>query len=355
MRSLDTCYCYFPAAAEVPVVVVVVVVVVVDTVADIVAAAAAAAVDRWTRTAPSPTSMEAPSTSSTSPLSAAPARMNLKRKTEEEEREQERERARSPSAAVAAVSALLLLLPSSRQEAIKAEALTSSPEEEVPVDCTVVAAVVDSLHPRQEDWYYTRLVEIAAPSSEVGERLFIYSPGKEIKAEERRKRCFVSKPFVYIFSFAKKIRVLEPDRERAERDETSRLFKNRDFLPRSNTVKVLLLLLLMLLLRRRATVRRRGRWVPAHSRRLLLLFCCRFLLSKKEEREREREKARVLIIARIGTLNERENFVTFFTQKCNQRFFVIIITTDHSLRRLSLRARTTGGRLRRSGEERICA
>jgi hypothetical protein len=350
---LDTCYCYFPAAAEVPVVVVVVVVVVVDTVADIVAAAAAAAVDRWTRTAPSPTSMEAPSTSSTSPLSAAPARMNLKRKTEEEEREQERERARSPSAAVAAVSALLLLLPSSRQEAIKAEALTSSPEEEVPVDCTVVAAVVDSLHPRQEDWYYTRLVEIAAPSSEVGERLFIYSPGKEIKAEERRKRCFVSKPFVYIFSFAKKIRVLEPDRERAERDETSRLFKNRDFLPRSRTVKVLLLLLL--LLRRRATVRRRGRWVPAHSRRLLLLFCCRFLLSKKEEREREREKARVLIIARIGTLNERENFVTFFTQKCNQRFFVIIITTDHSLRRLSLRARTTGGRLRRSGEERICA
>lgn len=201
---------------EVPVVVVVVVV---DTVADIVAAAAAAAVDRWTRTAPSPTSMEAPSTSSTSPLSAAPARMNLKRKTEEEERERERER--SPSAAVAAVAAILLLLPSSRQEAIKAEALTSSPEEEVPVDCTVV----DSLHPRREDWYYTRLVEIAVPSSEVGERLFIYSPGKEIKTEERRKTRFVSKPFVYIFSFAKierdRTRVREKREER--RDASSKI------------------------------------------------------------------------------------------------------------------------------------
>ena len=218
MRSLDTCYCYFPAAAEVPVVVVVVV----DTVADIVvAAAAAAALDRWTRTAPSPTSMEAPLTSSTSPLSAVPARMNLKRKTEEEERE--RERARSPSAAVAAVAALL---PSSRQEAIKAEVLTSSPEEEVPVDCTVVAAVVDSLHPRREDWYYTRLVEIAAPSSEVGERLFIYSPGKGIKTEERRKRCFVSEPFVHIFSVAKKIECsnpIEKEQRETRRDASSKI------------------------------------------------------------------------------------------------------------------------------------
>ena len=222
MRSLDTCYCYFPAAAEV--LVVVVVVVVGDTVAEIVAAAAAAAVDRWTRTAPSPTSMEAPLTSSTSPLSAVPARMNLKRKTEEEERE--RERARSPSAAVAAVAALLLLLPSSRQEAIKAEVLTSSPEEEVPVDCTVVAAVVDSLHPRREDWYYTRLVEIAAPSSEVGERLFIYSPGKEIKTEERRKRCFVSEPFVHIFSVAKKIECsnpIEKEQRETRRDASSKI------------------------------------------------------------------------------------------------------------------------------------
>ena len=220
MRSLDTCYCYFPAAAEVPVVVVVVVVVV-DAVADIVVAAAAAAVDRWTRTAPSPTSMEAPLTSSTSPLSAVPARMNLKRKTEEEERE--RERARSPSAAVAAVAALL---PSSRQEAIKAEVLTSSPEEEVPVDCTVVAAVVDSLHPRREDWYYTRLVEIAAPSSEVGERLFIYSPGKGIKTEERRKRCFVSEPFVHIFSVAKKIECsnpIEKEQRETRRDASSKI------------------------------------------------------------------------------------------------------------------------------------
>ena len=221
MRSLDTCYCYFPAAAEVPVVVVVVVVVV-DAVADIVvAAAAAAALDRWTRTAPSPTSMEAPLTSSTSPLSAVPARMNLKRKTEEEERE--RERARSPSAAVAAVAALL---PSSRQEAIKAEVLTSSPEEEVPVDCTVVAAVVDSLHPRREDWYYTRLVEIAAPSSEVGERLFIYSPGKGIKTEERRKRCFVSEPFVHIFSVAKKIECsnpIEKEQRETRRDASSKI------------------------------------------------------------------------------------------------------------------------------------
>jgi len=220
VRSLDTCYCYFPAAAEVPVVVVVVV----DTVADIVvAAAAAAAVDRWTRTAPSPTSTEAPSTSSTSPPSAAPARRNLKRKTEEEERERERERARSPSAAVAAVAALL---PSSRQEAIKAEALTSSPEEEVPVDCTVVAAVVDSLHPRREDWYYTRLVEIAAPSSEVGERLFIYSPGKGIKTEERRKRCFVSEPFVHIFSVAKKIECsnpIEKEQRETRRDASSKI------------------------------------------------------------------------------------------------------------------------------------
>jgi len=220
VRSLDTCYCYFPAAAEVPVVVVVVVVVV-DAVADIVVAAAAAAVDRWTRTAPSPTSMEAPLTSSTSPLSAVPARMNLKRKTEEEERE--RERARSPSAAVAAVAALL---PSSRQEAIKAEVLTSSPEEEVPVDCTVVAAVVDSLHPRREDWYYTRLVEIAAPSSEVGERLFIYSPGKGIKTEERRKRCFVSEPFVHIFSVAKKIECsnpIEKEQRETRRDASSKI------------------------------------------------------------------------------------------------------------------------------------
>jgi len=220
VRSLDTCYCYFPAAAEVPVVVVVVV----DTVADIVvAAAAAAALDRWTRTAPSPTSTEAPSTSSTSPPSAAPARRNLKRKTEEEERERERERARSPSAAVAAVAALL---PSSRQEAIKAEALTSSPEEEVPVDCTVVAAVVDSLHPRREDWYYTRLVEIAAPSSEVGERLFIYSPGKGIKTEERRKRCFVSEPFVHIFSVAKKIECsnpIEKEQRETRRDASSKI------------------------------------------------------------------------------------------------------------------------------------
>ena len=222
MRSLDTCYCYFPAAAEVPVVVVVVVVVV-DAVADIVVAAAAAAVDRWTRTAPSPTSTEAPSTSSTSPPSAAPARRNLKRKTEEEERERERERARSPSAAVAAVAALL---PSSRQEAIKAEVLTSSPEEEVPVDCTVVAAVVDSLHPRREDWYYTRLVEIAAPSSEVGERLFIYSPGKGIKTEERRKRCFVSEPFVHIFSVAKKIECsnpIEKEQRETRRDASSKI------------------------------------------------------------------------------------------------------------------------------------
>jgi hypothetical protein len=209
---LDTCYCYFPAAAEVPVVVVVVV----DTVADIVAAAAAAAVDRWTRTAPSPTSMEAPSTSSTSPPSAAPARIKLKRKTEEEERE----RARSPSAAVAAVAALL---PSSQQEAIKAEALTSSPEEEVPVDCTVVAAVVvDSLHPRREDWYYTRLVEIAAPSSEVGERLcvFIYSP-KERRSKRRnegRDALSASRSRAYIF-VREEDRALKPDREREKRRE----------------------------------------------------------------------------------------------------------------------------------------
>ena len=221
---MDTCYCYFPAAAEVPVVVVV------DTVADIVvAAAAAAAVDRWTRTAPSPTSTEAPSTSSTSPPSAAPARRNLKRKTEEEERE--RERARSPSAAVAAVAALL---PSSRQEAIKAEALTSSPEEEVPVDCTVVAVVVDSLHPRREDWYYTRLVEIAAPSSEVGERLclFIHQRKGDQNGGTKEEMLCQQAVRARIFSFAKKIERSNPiEKEKREERREMPLQKSRFSFP----------------------------------------------------------------------------------------------------------------------------
>jgi len=159
----------------------------------------------------------------------------------------------------------------------------------------------------------------------------------------------------YIFG-REEDRVLEPDRERAERDETRCLFKNRDFLPRSRTVKVLLLLLLLLLLRRRATVRRRGRWVPAHSRRLLLLFLSS-LSSFEVEKGRERERESACSYNRENwTLNELGKFRDFFyPQKCNQRYFVIIITTDHSLRRLSLRARTTEGRPRRSGEERICA
>ena len=80
-----------------------------------------------------------------------------------------------------------------------------------------------------------------------------------------------------------------------------------------------------------------------------------FFRSRKRKRERERESA-CSYNRENWTLNELGKFRDFFyPQKCNQRYFVIIITTDHSLRRLSLRARTTEGRPRRSGEERICA
>jgi len=314
VRSLDTCYCYFPAAAEVPVVVVVVV----DTVADIVvAAAAAAALDRWTRTAPSPTSTEAPSTSSTSPPSAAPARRNLKRKTEEEERERERERARSPSAAVAAVAALL---PSSRQEAIKAEALTSSPEEEVPVDCTVVAAVVDSLHPRREDWYYTRLVEIAAPSSEVGERLCLFIHQRKGDQNGGTKEEMLCQQAVRAHIFVREEdRALKPDREREKRREKRDAASKIEIVFPGLTHRKSFAAAAAAAEAEAARHRTKKGEVGTRSfeKRLPLTFFfvrVAFFFRRREkkeerEREREREKARALIIERIGnwTLNELEN------------------------------------------------
>ena len=300
MRSLDTCYCYFPAAAEVPVVVVV------DTVADIVvAAAAAAAVDRWTRTASSPTSTEAPSTSSTSPPSAAPARRNLKRKTEEEERE--RERARSPSAAVAAVAALL---PSSRQEAIKAEALTSSPEEEVPVDCTVVAAVVvDSLHPRREDWYYTRLVEIAAPSSEVGERLclFIHQRKGDQNGGTKEEMLCQQAVRARIFSFAKKIERSNPiEKEKREERREMPLQKSRFSFPGLTHRKSFAAAAAAAAAEAEAA-RHRTKKGEVGTRSFekrassYCFFCTQVaFFFRRRERKRKREKARALIIERIG-------------------------------------------------------
>ena len=130
--------------------------------------------------------------------------------------------------------------------------------------------------------------------------LFIHPERRSKRRNEGRHALSASRSCIYIF--VREDRERQNESEREKRREKRCLFKNRDFLPPVTHRKSFAAAAAAAAEAEAARHRTKKGEVGTRSfeARLLLLFCRRFLLSKEREKGREREKARALIIARIG-------------------------------------------------------